>query len=123
MFSFQAWSSDLATTFTTKACRLKHCRAIRMEMKAPSLSCMRWGSMNHDVDPGQEVVKCLVVGAGAAEREESAQPLLGERTAQGHQLTTEDGEVVESLTRLYWFSCLSCRYLTTSGSTFRFLGL
>ena len=53
--------------------------------------------MNHDVDPGQEVVKCLVVGAGAAEREESAQPLLGERTAQGHQLTTEDGEVVESL--------------------------
>ena len=51
----------------------------------------------HDVDPSQQVVKCLVVGARAAEREESAQPLLGERTALGRQLTAEDGEVVERL--------------------------
>ena len=43
LFSFQAGSSDLATTLTTNAWRLKHWRAIRMETNTPSLSCI--GSM------------------------------------------------------------------------------
>ena len=50
-----------------------------------------------DVDPRQEVVKCLVVGAGAAEREEGARPLLGERTTLGGQLAAEEGEDVQGL--------------------------
>ena len=41
--SFQAFTNDRVTTFTTKDCRLKHCLAIRIETKTPSRS--GWSSI------------------------------------------------------------------------------
>ena len=53
----------------------------------------------HDVDPGQEVIKSLILeaGTGTAEAEEGCQPLLGQTGALRGQLTAEDSEVVQMI--------------------------
>ena len=89
LFSFQAGSSDLATTLTTNAWRLKHWRAIRMETNTPSLSCI--GSMMLTLERRSSKAGSFL-GSGLGQQREKRAP--------SHSWARElhcDGQVVQSL--------------------------